>query len=181
MAGDLLFTIGHSTHPIDEFIGMLGAHGVTALADVRTVAKSQHNPQFNEDVLSTSLRECGLAYHRLALLGGLRRARAGSENAAWTNASFRGYADYMQTAQFREGIEQLTALGATSCTAIMCAEAVPWRCHRSLIGDALLVRGFLVLDIMTKRSAKPHLLTSFAVVEGVRVTYPAPDRVAAGN
>jgi uncharacterized protein (DUF488 family) len=153
---------------------MLGAHGVTALADVRTVARSRHNPQFNEEDLAASLEKRGFAYHRLALLGGLRHARADSENAGWRNASFRGYADYMETADFREGIDQLTALGESSRTAIMCAEAVPWRCHRSMIGDALLVRGFLVSDIMTEKSAKPHVLTSFAVVEGLRITYPAP-------
>lgn len=167
-----IYTVGHSTHPIDEFVGLLAAHGVAQLVDVRTIAKSRHNPQFGEDQLRQSLPEHGIAYQRLEALGGLRHTTKDSVNGAWKNASFRGYADYMQTDAFEAGLAELLALGDQAPTAIMCAEAVPWRCHRSLIGDALLVRGVEVLDIMTATSAKPHTLTSFAQVEGTRISYP---------
>ncbi|MGP4033432.1 DUF488 domain-containing protein [Pseudarthrobacter sp. 1C304] len=169
-----IFTVGHSTHPIDEFIGILEAHGLKRLIDVRTVPKSRHNPQFNTDALAASVRTRGITYRRMAALGGLRHARKDSPNGAWRNASFRGYADYMQTEDFSAAVEQLMDRGRAGNAAIMCAEAVPWRCHRSLIGDALLVRNVEVLDIMTATSAKPHTLTSFARVEGTRVWYP-PD------
>jgi uncharacterized protein (DUF488 family) len=169
---ETIFTIGHSTHPIDEFAAMLKAHGVVNLVDVRTIAKSRHNPQFNETELATTLPERGIAYRRMAELGGLRSVRKDTVNGAWKNASFRGYADYMQTEEFAAGVEELAELGLSGPTAIMCAEAVPWRCHRSMIGDALLVRGIDVLDIMTEKSAKPHKLTSFARVDGTRITYP---------
>jgi uncharacterized protein (DUF488 family) len=173
MADMTIFTVGHSTHPIEEFIGILKAHGVRKLIDVRTVPKSRHNPQFNEDALAASLRASGITYRRMQSLGGLRHARKDSANEAWQNASFRGYADYMQTEEFSTAIGQLLERGRTNNAAIMCAEAVPWRCHRSLIGDALVVRDVEVLDIMTEKSAKPHTLTSFARVDGVRVWYPA--------
>jgi uncharacterized protein (DUF488 family) len=168
-----IFTVGHSTHPIDEFIGILKAHGVKELIDVRTVPKSRHNPQFNGDSLAASLRASGITYRRMQSLGGLRHPRKDSGNGAWRNESFRGYADYMQTEEFSTAIDQLLERGRANNSAIMCAEAVPWRCHRSLIGDALLVRNVEVLDIMTEKSAKPHTLTSFARVEGDRVWYPA--------
>lgn len=168
-----IFTVGHSTHPVDEFIAILKAHGIKKLIDVRTVPKSRHNPQFNGDALATSVRASGITYRRMASLGGLRHALKDSSNGAWRNASFRGYADYMQTEEFSETIAQLMEHGRTGNTAIMCAEAVPWRCHRSLIEDALVVRNVEVLDIMTETSAKPHTLTSFARVEGERVWYPA--------
>lgn len=167
-----IFTVGHSTHPIDKFIGILEAHGIKRLIDVRTVPKSRHNPQFNTDALAASVRACGITYRRMAALGGLRHARKDSPNGAWRNASFRGYADYMQTEDFTAAVEQLMDHGRTANAAIMCAEAVPWRCHRSLIGDALLVRNVEVLDIMTATSAKPHTLTKFARVEGTKVWYP---------
>ena len=170
-----IFTVGHSTHPIDEFIAMLKAHGVKKLIDVRTVPKSRHNPQFNADALAASVRASGITYRRMESLGGLRHARKDSQNGAWRNASFRGYADHMQTDEFTGAIEQLLERGRHSNAAVMCAEAVPWRCHRSLIGDALLVRNVQVLDIMTEKSAKPHTLTSFARVDGQRVWYPADE------
>ena len=170
-----IFTVGHSTHPIDEFIAMLKAHGVKKLIDVRTVPKSRHNPQFNADALAASVRASGITYRRMESLGGLRHARKDSPNGAWRNASFRGYADHMQTDEFTGAIEQLLERGRHSNAAVMCAEAVPWRCHRSLIGDALLVRNVQVLDIMTEKSAKPHTLTSFARVDGERVWYPADE------
>ncbi|EWT05674.1 DNA repair protein [Intrasporangium chromatireducens Q5-1] len=170
----LIYTIGHSTRPFDEFVAVLRAHAIEAVADVRTVPKSRHNPQFHIDALTRTLPEAGLGYVHLRALGGLRHARPDSPNAGWRNASFRGYADYMQTPEFAAGLAELLALAAEKRTVIMCAEAVPWRCHRSLVGDALLVRGHEVIDIYDKRTAKPERLTSFAVVDGLEVTYPAP-------
>jgi uncharacterized protein (DUF488 family) len=172
MTDTTIFTVGHSTHPIDEFIGILKAHGIKKLIDVRTVPKSRHNPQFNADELAGSVRASGITYRRMASLGGLRHTTKESPNGAWRNASFRGYADYMQTEEFSDAVAQLLEHGRTNNAAIMCAEAVHWRCHRSLIGDALLVRDATVLDIMTATSAKPHTLTSFARVDGQRVWYP---------
>ena len=172
MTDTTIFTVGHSTHPIDEFIGILKAHGIKKLIDVRTVPKSRHNPQFNADELAASVRASGITYRRMASLGGLRHTTKDSPNGAWRNASFRGYADYMQTEEFDAAVGQLLERGRSSDAAIMCAEAVPWRCHRSLIGDALLVRGAKVLDIMSATSAKAHSLTSFARVEGRRLWYP---------
>ena len=168
-----VFTVGHSTHPLDEFVLILRAYGVDRIVDVRTVPKSRHNPQYGEVELRSSLPSAGIDYRRIEALGGLRHARKDSPNAAWKNLSFRGYADYMQTREFRDGIEQLLALREDATIAVMCAEAVPWRCHRSLIGDALLVRGVEVEDILTATSSRPHALTRFAVVEGLQVTYPA--------
>lgn len=167
-----IYTVGHSTHPIDEFADLLKAHGVQQIVDVRTIAKSRHNPQFGEDQLRVNLPERGIDYQRLESLGGLRHTTKESINGAWKNTSFRGYADSMQTDAFAAGIAELLALGEKTPTAIMCAEAVPWRCHRSLVGDALLVRGVEVFDIMSTKAAKPHTLTSFAHVDGLRVTYP---------
>ena len=168
-----VFTVGHSTHPIDEFVRMLDANSVQLLADVRTIAKSRHNPQFGEDELRVSLPAAGIEYRRLAGLGGLRHTTAASVNGAWRNASFRGYADYMQTPAFEEALGELLEIAAQQSVAVMCAEAVPWRCHRSLIGDALVARGVPVWDIMTQTSTKPHALTRFAHVDGTRVTYTA--------
>ncbi len=167
-----IFTVGHSTHGIDEFIDILSAHGIEAVVDVRTIPKSRHNPQFNSDALEKSLRDKGIGYRRLPALGGLRHAKKDSRNTGWENASFRGFADYMQTEEFGEGLLELINIAGQQKTAIMCAEAVPWRCHRSLIGDALLVRGVRVLDIMSRTAAKEHALTAFAAVNGTAVTYP---------
>ncbi|HRP99683.1 MAG TPA: DUF488 domain-containing protein [Terrimesophilobacter sp.] len=168
-----IFTVGHSTHPIDEFVAILSAHGIRTLVDVRSIPKSRHNPQFGEDQLPGSLEKAGIRYQRLGELGGLRHSRKESPNKGWRNTSFRGYADYMQTDEFADGIQNLIDLAqAQDPAAIMCAEAVPWRCHRSLIGDALLVRGHTVLDIMSEKDARPHKLTSFAHVDGLTVTYP---------
>ena len=172
-AGANVFTVGHSTHPIGEFIEMLLAHRVTCIADVRTVPRSRHNPQFNRDSLPESLKASGIEYVHLAALGGLRHSRADSVNTGWRNKSFRGYADYMQTAEFEAGIAVLTAIAETERVAIMCAEAVPWRCHRSLIGDALTVQGIVVEDIMTPNKSQPHTITPFAKVSGIQITYPA--------
>jgi uncharacterized protein (DUF488 family) len=167
-----IFTVGHSTHPIEEFAALLGAHGVTLVIDIRTVPRSRHNPQFGEEDLRASLPGFGIAYRRLEALGGLRRTTANSINTGWRNTSFRGYADYMQTDAFRAGIDELLGLADANTVAIMCAEAVPWRCHRSLVGDALLVRGARVDDIFSASSAKPHTLIRFAHVEGLTITYP---------
>ncbi|WP_427005943.1 DUF488 family protein [Pseudarthrobacter sp. H2] len=168
-----IFTIGHSTHPINEFIAMLEAQGIKKLIDVRTIPKSRHNPQYNGDSLAASLRARGITYRRMESLGGLRHAQKDSPNSAWRNASFKGFADYMQTEEFAAAVDQLVQRGRNNDAVIMCAEAVPWRCHRSLIGDALLARNIAVLDIIAEKSVKPHTLTSFARVDKHRVWYPA--------
>jgi uncharacterized protein (DUF488 family) len=171
----LVLTIGHSTRPIDMFVGLLVANGVTHLMDVRTIPKSRHNPQFNSDALAASLRDAGIAYTHAPGLGGLRRARPDSANAAWRNPSFRGYADYMQTPAFDEHLAEVIELAKSECIALMCAEAVPWRCHRSLIADALVVRGIAVEEIVSETRRTPHKLTPFARVDGTSVSYPAID------
>ncbi|WP_341953823.1 DUF488 domain-containing protein [Salinibacterium sp. TMP30] len=174
MRPQTIFTIGHSTHSIEEFIRMLRANDVDRVVDVRTVPGSRHNPQFGEQELSHSLTAEGIRYERIAELGGLRHTPAShkSINGAWRNKSFRNYADYMQTPEFAEGLRELRAAATESIVAIMCAEAVPWRCHRSLIGDAFLVRDIPVGDIMSATSTKPHALTRFAKVDGDRLWYP---------
>jgi uncharacterized protein (DUF488 family) len=169
----VVLTIGHSTHPLEEFVTILQAHDVTQLADVRTIPKSRRVPQFNSETLAASLELRGINYVHLKALGGLRHAQKNSINTGWRNASFRGYADYMATDEFREGIERLLELARAQRTVIMCAEAVPWRCHRSLIGDALLVRGVGVQDIMSKAVIREHALTPFAKESRGEITYPA--------
>jgi len=166
-------TIGHSNRPLEAFIDLLKRNAVERVLDVRTIPRSRSNPQFNGDALARSLDALGIAYVHLPALGGLRRARPGSLNAGWRNASFRGYADYMQTPEFAESIDRVVQMARTAICALMCAEAVPWRCHRSLIGDALLVRGIRVEDIIGAGARKPHRLTAFAQVSGTHITYPA--------
>lgn len=174
-ATPLIYTIGHSTRSLDELVELLRAHDIGLLCDVRTVPRSRHNPQFNTDALAAALPVRGLAYRHLPRLGGLRHGLgARSPNGGWHNASFRGFADYMLTDEFAAGLDELLALAGGHRVSIMCAEAVPWRCHRSLIADALTVRGVEVRHIMTAHRANPHHLTSFAHVEGTRVTYPPP-------
>jgi uncharacterized protein (DUF488 family) len=168
-----IFTIGHSTHPLEEFVAMLKAHAIAQLVDVRTIPKSRRVSHFNSEALVSELPARGINYAHLRALGGLRHARKDSVNTAWRNDSFRGYADYMASSEFRQGIERLLELARAKRTAIMCAEAVPWRCHRSLIGDALLVRGVKVEDIMSATSCRGHELTVFAKVHGLDITYPA--------
>jgi len=170
-----VLTIGHSRRSIESFIEMLHAHGVKRVVDVRTIPRSRTNPQFNRESLTESLADAGIGYRHLAELGGLRHARKDSLNTGWRNASFRGYADYMQTPEFEAAIKSLIEAAKREQVTIMCAEAVPWRCHRSLIGDALKVRGIAVEDIMSATRTQPHELTSFAKVEGTQVTYPASD------
>jgi uncharacterized protein (DUF488 family) len=172
-----VFTIGHSTRTIEEFIEMLRAHGVRRVVDVRSIPRSRHNPQFNRESLARHLRAARIGYVHLKKLGGLRHAKADSKNLGWHNASFRGFADYMQTDEFITGLARLEKLAATKPSAIMCAEAVPWRCHRSLIADALVVRKFVVADIMNVSRAQAHELTPFARVRGLRITYPTDEPV----
>ncbi|MGI8554623.1 MAG: DUF488 domain-containing protein [Dehalococcoidia bacterium] len=167
-----VYTVGHSTHSIAEFVEILQAYDIEMVVDVRKIARSRHNPQFNEDELKEHLRDHKIDYVRLEGLGGLRQTTKASINTAWENLSFRGYADYMQTPEFREALSQLVQIAAGLRTVIMCAEAVPWRCHRSLIGDALLVQDLRVVDIMTEKSSKPHVLTPWAKVEHDWITYP---------
>jgi uncharacterized protein (DUF488 family) len=171
----VIFSIGHSTHPLETFIHLLQAHGVTKVADVRTVPRSRHNPQFNKETLPEQLMLAGIAYVHLPGLGGLRHARPGSPNQGWRNASFRGYADYMQTPEFAANLEALIKLAQKERLALMCAEAAPWRCHRSLIADALSLRGVQVEHILGLKGRQPHRLTDFARVEGLELTYPPED------
>ena len=151
---------------------MLRAHGVQALVDVRTIPKSRHNPQYNSVTLARTLAANGIAYSHAPELGGLRKPRRDSINLGWRNESFRGYADYMQTPEFDAAIDALVARSDKQRTAIMCAEAVPWRCHRSLVADALLARGIEADEIVSETKATPHKLTPCARLEGTRVTYP---------
>ncbi len=167
-----VYTIGHSTHPLEEFIELLKLNEIQTLADIRTIPKSRYNPQFTQASLEKSLAKAGINYRYMKNLGGLRTTRTDSINMGWRNTSFRGYADYMQTPEFTEAIGNLVKLSKTEQVAIMCAEAVPWRCHRSLVGDALLVRRIKVLDIMSKTSNKEHTLTRFAKTKGMTITYP---------
>lgn len=171
----MIFTVGHSTRTIEDFIELLKEHEVERLIDVRTIPKSRHNPQFNRDELSKSLRRRRIGYRHMAGLGGLRHAHKDSINTAWRNLSFRGFADYMQTPEFEQALEKLIELGAEHTIAIMCAEAVPWRCHRSLIADALAARKIPVEDLIGAGSARPHKITPFAHVRKQRVTYPGKE------
>jgi uncharacterized protein (DUF488 family) len=169
----VVFTVGHSTRSIEEFIRLLKAHEVQELIDVRTIPRSRHNPQFNSDALSKSLKKGQISYVHMPALGGLRHTTKASVNTGWRNPSFRGYADYMLTPQFENALAELMQLAETRQSAVMCAEAVPWRCHRSLIADALLVRGVPVEHIISLTSRQLHKLTPFAQVEGYHITYPA--------
>jgi uncharacterized protein (DUF488 family) len=169
-----LWTIGHSTSTSDEFLALLRAHGIALLIDVRTIPRSRHNPQYNSDTLAQSLHGAGLQYRHMPDLGGRRKTKEDSINQGWQNASFRGYADYMQAEAFWRALDELMVFGQGGRTAIMCAEAVPWRCHRSLIADALVSRGRKVRHIISAAEAQPHQLTSFAKIENGILTYPEP-------
>jgi len=172
----LVCTIGHSNRSIDTFVDLLRTNEVVRVLDVRTVPRSRHNPQFNRESLHESMGAIDIGYTHLPGLGGLRHAQADSLNTGWNNLSFRGYADYMQSSEFTENVQRVVELATSERCTLMCAEAVPWRCHRSLIGDALLVRGLRVEDIIGPGKRKPHTLTSFAQVHGTQITYPAaPD------
>jgi uncharacterized protein (DUF488 family) len=168
-----LYTIGHSTRTLEELIAILHSHGVRAIADVRRFPGSRRLPWFAAEHLAIALPKTALEYWPFPELGGRRPTAPDSPNTGWRNAGFRGYADYMQTPEFLSGLERLIGKAASSPTAIMCAEAVPWRCHRSLIADAMLIRGWKVLDIYDAKKVSPHTLTPFAKVEGTTITYPA--------
>ena len=167
-----VFTVGHSTLPIAQFIALLKTYGVDYLLDIRTVPKSRHNPQFNSDDLKQSLADAGIAYRAVPELGGLRHARKDSPNGGWRNKSFRGYADYMQTADFQKGLQLLMDLSHVHHVAIMCAEAVPWRCHRSLVADALQVHDIPVVEILSETSHRPHKLTPASYPSGLLAHLP---------
>lgn len=167
-----IFTIGHSTRLLKEILTLLKEHDITCLIDVRTIPRSRYNPQFNHETLSAKLLKAAIRYSHMPGLGGLRHAKTNSINTAWRNASFRGFADYMQTREFVKNLQPLIRLSRRKRAAVMCAEAVPWRCHRSLIADALLVRGFEIFHIMGPKSLKSHTLTPWAKVKGVKVWYP---------
>ena len=164
-----MLTIGHSNRSLGEFLDLLKAHGVELVVDVRIIPRSRRNPQFNRETLPHALEAEGIGYEPMPGLGGLRHARKDSLNTGWKNLGFRGYADYMQTAELLEQLERCHRV------AILCAESVPWRCHRFLIADALTVRGVPVAHIMSINRANPHHLTRFALVEGTRITYPGED------
>jgi uncharacterized protein (DUF488 family) len=167
-----IFTIGHSTRSIEDFIALLKDHDITQLVDIRTIPKSRHNPQFGAENLKVSLNCVNISYEYIKNLGGLRPKVKESINDAWHNASFRNYADYMQADDFLNGLKELIDLSKKKTTAIMCAEAVPWRCHRSLVSDALLIRNIPVCEIISEKSVREHSLTPFAVVDGNTIIYP---------
>jgi len=169
-----IWTIGHSTRTIDEFISLLKENGVKLLADVRTWPSSKRYPQFNKDALAESLTAHGIRYEHFPELGGKRKSKPDSRNTAWRNASFRGYADYMETEQFQKGIEcLLDAAAEAGPTAIMCAEAVWWRCHRSLIADYLKARRVEVLHVLGANKVEPHPYTSAARIVNGELSYTA--------
>jgi uncharacterized protein (DUF488 family) len=167
----VIYTIGHSVRTLPEFLRLLAAHGVRQLADIRTVARSRRHPHFSSDALAVSLADAGIAYRHMKALGGLRKARADSRNTAWRNESFRGYADHMESVEFRSALDALVEWSRDAPTAIMCAEAVWWRCHRQLVADALVARGVEVRHIMSPTDAPAHELSEFARVEDGTVTY----------
>jgi uncharacterized protein (DUF488 family) len=165
-----VMTVGHSTHALNEFVKILEAHGIKKVVDVRSIPRSLHNAQFNKDILPKGLGKIG--YIHLSGLGGLRHTKLDSVNKGWKNSSFRGFADYMQTEEFEKNLEKLIEIAGKKQIAIMCAEAVPWRCHRALIADALTVRKIRVEHICSATNTRPHKLTEFAKVEGTDITYP---------
>ena len=177
---ETVYTIGHSNRPIEEFLALLREHGIGRVLDIRTVPKSRHNPQFGQDQLPDSLAQAGIGYEYIRELVGLRKARKDSPNSAWRNASFRGYADHMASEEFRQHVDIVAAMAGSVRCALMCAEAVPWRCHRSLVADALAVRGVPVEHIINRGKTKPHTMTPFAQVSGLQITYP-PEAVEAGT
>jgi len=173
MEKTVIHTIGHSTRPIDEFIAMLKAHGITRLIDIRTIPRSRQNPQYNDDALERELHASGIGYAHMKALGGLRHPRKDSVNTGWRNESFRGYADYMQTDAFASAVEALIVASANERVAIMCAEAVPWRCHRSLVADSLTAHGYPTQHIISHTKSYGHTMTPFARIHGTSIIYPA--------
>ena len=171
----VVWTVGHSTHSLEDFGQLLQSHGIQKVIDIRTIPRSRHNPQFNRETLPASLTAFGIGYVHMAGLGGLRHSRKDSVNTGWRNSSFRGFADYMQTEDFEKNIKILLRQVKKERVVLMCAEALPWRCHRSLIADALVVRGLAVEHIMSSTKIQPHELTPFALVQGTQLIYPAID------
>jgi len=167
-----VFTLGHSTLPIERFLTVLQAYGIERLVDIRAIPRSRHNPQFNDTALARVLTVEHVEYVPMPALGGRRHARKDSPNTGWRNVAFRGYADYMQTAPFQEALEALILMSRDQRVAIMCAEAVPWKCHRSLVADALTVRGVSTIEILSEGNYRTHTLTPFALVRGLQITYP---------
>jgi uncharacterized protein (DUF488 family) len=167
-----VFTVGHSTRAIEQFVHLLKAHAIQHVIDVRSIPRSRHNPQFAQDQLAPALGRFRIHYSHMPGLGGRRQARKDSTNTGWRNLSFRGYADYMETAAFKESLERCIAVAREERVALMCAEAVPWRCHRSLIADALLVRGIQVSDLTSAMHARPYSLTPWARIRGIDLNYP---------
>jgi uncharacterized protein (DUF488 family) len=167
----VVLTIGHSTRTLETFLHLVQAHGVTRLVDVRRIPRSRHNPQFNQQTLPDALHAAGISYQHIPGLGGLRRPCHDSPNKAWRNSSFRGFADYMQTVEFRENLQVLIDLARQGRVAVMCAESLPWRCHRWLIADALLVRRLWVEHILSGTHCQNHVLSSWARVKGTGITY----------
>lgn len=178
MSEKAIFTTGHSTRSIGEFIAILNKYEIAIVLDIRTIPRSARYPQFNSDNLRKSLEANGMEYMHIKELGGFRKPRKDSQNTGWRNLSFRGYADYMQTEQFEAGLTKVLEFAKDKSSALMCAEAVPWRCHRSLVSDALIVRGFLVIDILSESKSQPHSLTRWAKVEGFTLSYPKDTRDA---
>lgn len=168
-----VYTIGHSTHSIEDFIDLLKAFDIETVIDIRTIPRSRHCPQFNKEDLRQSLKNVKMGYRHMKELGGLRPALKDSMNTGWINASFRGYADYMQTLRFKNGLEKLEKISQNKRCALMCAEALYWRCHRSLIADALIVKKWKVFHILSKKTAKPHKRTSFLRVRKGMLVYPS--------
>lgn len=167
-----VYTVGHSTRTMHEFVSLLNCYSVSLVVDVRTVPRSRHNPQFNKEILPDTLKPYGVRYIHMPEIGGLRHPKRDSINLAWKNMGFRGYADYMQTKEFTDSLLKIMVLARENCLALMCAEALPWRCHRSLISDALVVRHIKVLHIISATNTITHQLTEFAQVEGTKITYP---------
>jgi uncharacterized protein (DUF488 family) len=167
-------TVGHSNRPLEEFLRLLRDHGVTLVVDVRKMPGSRRNPQFSHDTLPQALHQAGIGYVHMPGLGGLRRGRRDSPNTGWENASFQGYADHMLTPEFRQSLQELLERASGERAVLMCAEAVPWRCHRSLVADALAVRGVAVKHILSAARIQPHVLRPWARVQGELITYPPP-------
>jgi len=176
-----IYTIGHSTRTLEQFLELLKAHTIQEVVDVRTVPKSRRNPQFGEDQLPSALKQADIEYTHLKKLGGLRHPSKDSVNIGWQNLSFRGFADYMATDEFQEGLQELKEFAEKKTVAIMCAEAVPWRCHRSLIADALTTEGWQVLHIQSKKTAKPHELTPFLKVSDGKLIYPGSEEIVSAH
>jgi uncharacterized protein (DUF488 family) len=168
----VVLTIGHSTRTLEDFICLLRQYDVQKVVDVRTIPRSRHNPQFNREELPNSLKALGISYVHMSKLGGLRHSVPDSANTGWRNLSFRGFADYMQKREFKNSLQALIELAKTERLVLMCAEAMPWRCHRSLVADALSIRGIQVQHILSSTSLQPHKITPWAKVNGLQITYP---------